>query len=242
MPRSNASNDDDTAALLDALEHEESNPVYNSQRIAQIKAELSSTKTSQSNPIADTTPSSAGTVTTLLNNSPLPTLPTDQAVLDFTTQLSHCILHFSHPDFARCATMDKHLTCLSTAHSSSSGARFARVDVRNVPFIVEKLKIRVLPCVIGFVKKGILSGVKIGRKGRDDDGQSDGTESGLWMTAPSLRILLPNTSSLPRGNHSFLRNPTTFNMTNSAALQQRAREGPGQGHPGLRYDSVNRIG
>ncbi|EFW22932.1 hypothetical protein D8B26_006490 [Coccidioides posadasii str. Silveira] len=212
MPLSNASNDDDTAALLDALEHEESNPVYNSQRIAQIKAELSSTNTSQSNPIADTTPSSAGTVTTLLNNSPLPSLPTDQAVLDFTTQLSHCILHFSHPDFARCATMDKHLTCLSTAHSSSSGARFARVDVRNVPFIVEKLKIRVLPCVIGFVdgevrervlgfeglgtggldalgddfdtgvledrfvKKGILSGVKIGRKGRDDDGQSDGSE------------------------------------------------------------------
>ncbi|EEP79296.1 predicted protein [Uncinocarpus reesii 1704] len=143
MSQSHPTNDDDTDALLDALENEDPNPTYTSQRIAQLKAELSSPNTTQS--------PSTNVVTTLLNNSPLPTLPTDQAVLDFTTQLTHCVVHFFHPDFSRCGTMDKHLTLLSTAHSASSGARFARADVRSVPFIVEKLKIRVLPCVIGFV-------------------------------------------------------------------------------------------
>ncbi|KAI1932406.1 hypothetical protein LOZ58_000805 [Ophidiomyces ophidiicola] len=203
MAPSPVRDEDDTDALLDALEEEDANISYNTQRIAQLKAELSSAKASQSNP-------SSGGVTTLLNNSPLPTLSNDQAVLDFTTQLAHCIIHFFHPDFARCGVMDRHLTLLSDAHSSTGAARFARVDVRNVPFIVEKLKIRVLPCVIGFidgevtervvgfeglgpggldglgddfetgvleerlVRKRVLSAVKIGRnRPKDDDSCSD---------------------------------------------------------------------
>ena len=32
------------------------------------------------------------------------------------------------------------------------GTRFIRVFVENVPFLVEKLGIKVLPCVISFVK------------------------------------------------------------------------------------------
>lgn len=212
MARSRASDDDDdTDALLDALEQEESNPTYAAQRIAQLKSELSSS----ASPITQNTPSTlsstGGGVTTLLNNSPLPLLPNDQSVLDFTTQISHCIIHFFHPDFSRCSAMDKHLTTLSCAHSGTGSARFARADVRNLPFIVEKLKIRVLPCVLGFVdgevrervvgfeglgpggldalgddfdtgvleerlvKKGVLSSVKVGRRG-GDEGYSDQEE------------------------------------------------------------------
>ncbi|WEW56498.1 hypothetical protein PRK78_001943 [Emydomyces testavorans] len=194
MPPSHASddNDDNTDALLDALEHEDPSPDYTAQRLAQLKSDLSAP-----NPSA-----APSTITTLLNNSPLPTLPSDQSILDFTTQRPHCIIHFFHPDFSRCATMDKHLTVLSAAHSSggAAAARFARADVRNAPFVVEKLKIRVLPCVIGFVegevrervvgfeglgwrgddfetgaleerfvRKGVLGGVKVGRR----DGESD---------------------------------------------------------------------
>ena len=37
------------------------------------------------------------------------------------------------------------------------GTRFIRVFVENVPFLVEKLGIKVLPCVIAF-KKGVTVG------------------------------------------------------------------------------------
>ena len=45
------------------------------------------------------------------------------------------------------------MATLAEAHgtgSGESGPRFARVDVRDIPFVVEKLKIRVLPCVLAF--------------------------------------------------------------------------------------------
>lgn len=47
--------------------------------------------------------------------------------------------------------MDEHLRLLASRHYE---VRFARVDVRYTPFVVEKLNIRVLPCVIGF-KDGV---------------------------------------------------------------------------------------
>lgn len=47
--------------------------------------------------------------------------------------------------------MDTHLETLAARHYE---VRFARVDVGNAPFVVEKLGVRVLPCVIGF-KDGV---------------------------------------------------------------------------------------
>lgn len=57
---------------------------------------------------------------------------------------------------------------LATKHHE---VKFARVDVRHTPFIVEKLKIKVLPCVIGF-KDGlgverVLGFEGLGSGGRD---------------------------------------------------------------------------
>lgn len=85
------------------------------------------------------------------------TLHSDDEVLRFTTDTEKVVLHFSHGEFNRCATMDKHLNRLAEARVkfSASGddedVRFARVDVKDCPFLVEKLAVRVLPCVIGFV-------------------------------------------------------------------------------------------
>lgn len=80
-------------------------------------------------------------------------------------------MHFYHPDFRRCQLMDKHLT----VHLSSSfnlplfsepvlirllyqtlaakhlRTKFIKVDVANVPFLVVKLDVKVLPCVISFI-------------------------------------------------------------------------------------------
>lgn len=142
---------DDTDALFAALEAED-DTAYRAQRINQLQSELS-TQQSLQNATDQSTPHQA--VATLLNqsSSAVPTLPNDQSILDFTTQITRCIVHFFHPDFARCATMDRHIATLAEAHgtgSTESGPRFARVDVRDIPFVVEKLKIRVLPCVLAF--------------------------------------------------------------------------------------------
>ncbi|GBF62209.1 thioredoxin domain-containing protein [Trichophyton mentagrophytes] len=161
--------EEDEEDLLAALEAEEDDPKYRANRIKQLQSELSDTKSNaqQSNNTthdaekSEATSLSTGTdavVTTMLNNSLYPTLPNDQSLLDFSTQIHRCVIHFFHPDFARCSIMDKHLTTLSEAHNKrgKDDARFARVDVRNVPFIVEKLKIRVLPCVLGFIDGAVV--------------------------------------------------------------------------------------
>lgn len=36
-------------------------------------------------------------------------LESDRHVLDVTTSIKHCIIHFYHTDFRRCQIMDKHL-------------------------------------------------------------------------------------------------------------------------------------
>ncbi|KAL4967787.1 thioredoxin domain-containing protein [Aspergillus stella-maris] len=126
---------DDDDALLRELE-EEDDTAYRAHRTEQLKAEFATSQTPGSQQR-----------TTLVQDSLYPTLKSDQALLDTTTQTQRCVVHFAHPDFARCATMDGHIRALASRHQD---VKFARVDVRETPFVVEKLKIRVLPCVIGF--------------------------------------------------------------------------------------------
>ncbi|KAI0307296.1 thioredoxin-like protein [Multifurca ochricompacta] len=59
-----------------------------------------------------------------------------------------CVIHFYHSNFRRCAIMDKHLGALAPKYFNT---RFLRVFVENVPFLIEKLSIKVLPCVICFI-------------------------------------------------------------------------------------------
>jgi len=141
----------DKDALLKALE-EDDDSAYRSDRIEQLRAEFGAAKERFSSGLNDNTD----------NNTTLYlTLRDDQSLLDFTTTRSsssppRCVVHFTHPDFARCSIMDDHLRLLASRHHSEEdeegdGVRFARIDVRDCPFVVEKLNVRVLPCVIGFV-------------------------------------------------------------------------------------------
>lgn len=74
------------------------------------------------------------------------------------------MIHFVHRDFMRCKIMDKHLdvcrTCpLLNALTQSCqeiapkypGTRFIRVMVENAPWLVDKLGVQVLPCVVCFI-------------------------------------------------------------------------------------------
>ena len=62
--------------------------------------------------------------------------------------------------------MDEHCQQIASKHAElgDSDVAFGKVDVKNAPFVVEKLSIRVLPCVLGFVK-GVVMGRVTGFEG-----------------------------------------------------------------------------
>ncbi|KXS17166.1 thioredoxin-like protein [Gonapodya prolifera JEL478] len=76
------------------------------------------------------------------------TLQGDRDVLKATTTAKYCVVHFAHKEFRRCQIVDKHLEILARKHLRT---RFVKVDVGNAPFLVERLKVQVLPCVACFV-------------------------------------------------------------------------------------------
>ncbi|KAF7514298.1 hypothetical protein GJ744_000068 [Endocarpon pusillum] len=108
----------------------------------------------------------------------LAALTGDESVLKFTTQHPTCLVHFSHPDFARCRVMDRHLTRLVPRHAEET--RFATVDVRDAPFVVERLGVRVLPCLVGF-RDGVAVGRIVGFEGVFLGGGGQGGRGGCYQ-------------------------------------------------------------
>ncbi|EFP80255.2 uncharacterized protein PGTG_06211 [Puccinia graminis f. sp. tritici CRL 75-36-700-3] len=72
----------------------------------------------------------------------------EKKLIQITAKAKTSVVHFFHPDFERCKTMDKKLEELASKYFST---RFLKVNVANVPWLVEKLQIKVLPCVVGFL-------------------------------------------------------------------------------------------
>lgn len=103
------------------------------------------------------------------------TLTGDDECLQFTTEYERALVHFFHPDFARCSIMDRHCEDIAAKHTGygDGDVAFGRIDVRNAPFVVEKLGIRVLPALLGFVK-GIVKGRVTGFEGITWGGREDG--------------------------------------------------------------------
>ncbi len=155
-----ASPTSDPDALFAELEAEDDS-AFRSARAQQLASELS--KLRPNNP----------TTTNLYI-----TLHSDDEVLRFTTDTEKCILHFLHPDFARCGTMDAHLQRLAERHGQygNGEVRVGRVNVRDAAFVVEKLGVRVLPCVIGFVG-GVAKGRIVGFEGVAFGGREDGLKA-----------------------------------------------------------------
>lgn len=71
----------------------------------------------------------------------------EKKLMETTTCTKYCVVHFYKPDFNRCRIMDDHLSALASVHLQT---RFLGIDVEHAPFLVTKLSIRVLPCVIAF--------------------------------------------------------------------------------------------
>lgn len=71
----------------------------------------------------------------------------EKEFMDITTETKRVVGHFFHEDFRRSKIMDTHLEQLARKHPE---ARFIKINVLNAPFLVARLNIRVLPCVIGW--------------------------------------------------------------------------------------------
>lgn len=126
--------DEDEDALITALEQEDdSNQIagIREQRLQQLHSELSRAKQLRN--------SDHGSYTEVKD---------EKQVLDITTSTKLCVVHFMKPDFARCRVMDQRLEALAPSHFDT---RFLSINVENCPFLVAKLKVQVLPCVICFV-------------------------------------------------------------------------------------------
>ncbi|KIV77484.1 hypothetical protein PV11_09274 [Exophiala sideris] len=147
---------DDPDDILASLEEEEESE-YRAQRLQELSDAATSSRTTNA----------FATV-----KKHFITLKSDDETLAFTTEYERAVVHFFHPDFARCNTMDDHCEVIGEKHADNTDAdvAFARVDVKHCPFVVEKLNVRVLPCVIGFVK-GVVKGRITGFEGVCWDGK-----------------------------------------------------------------------
>ncbi|KAK3713942.1 hypothetical protein LTR37_008192 [Vermiconidia calcicola] len=72
----------------------------------------------------------------------------EKQLMDITTSTKLCVVHFMKPDFNRCRIMDEKIRTLVDKHFDT---RFVSINVDNAPFLVVKLGIQVLPCVLSFV-------------------------------------------------------------------------------------------
>ncbi|RIA93603.1 thioredoxin-like protein [Glomus cerebriforme] len=75
-------------------------------------------------------------------------IATEKELLKLTTNTKLCVVHFYHKEFRRCQIMDKHVSEIARRHFKT---KFVKINVDNAPFLVEKLHIQILPCVIAFV-------------------------------------------------------------------------------------------
>ncbi|PVI07537.1 thioredoxin-like protein [Periconia macrospinosa] len=123
--------DSDEDALIAELENDDDLDAFREQRLQQLHAEFDKAKRLRAQ--------EHGTYTEIKD---------EKALMDITTSTKLCVVHFFKPDFNRCRIMDEHLEALAPAHYE---ARLLKINVDNCPFLVTRLKIQVLPCVIAFV-------------------------------------------------------------------------------------------
>ncbi|KAI5125011.1 hypothetical protein M0805_007435 [Coniferiporia weirii] len=94
----------------------------------------------------------------------------EKEVIRISANEKKCVIHFYHRDFKRCEIMDKHLELLAPKYFAT---RFLRVFVEDVPWLVEKLNIRVLPCLMSFIE-GVAKDRLVGF---EEIGNADGFET-----------------------------------------------------------------
>ncbi|KAH3679088.1 hypothetical protein WICMUC_001284 [Wickerhamomyces mucosus] len=127
------SSDEDEDGILELLENdEEFTSKYRESRIEQFNQQLKNIK-------KNVEEKSFGNVETLLS---------EDQVIKSTTNNRHVVLHFYHENFPKCLQMDSKLQTLSQKHLQT---KFIRIKAEDAPFLVTRLKIKILPCVILYI-------------------------------------------------------------------------------------------
>lgn len=132
--QSDDSSDDDDDAIFAELEAEienDDNYAMRERGLGAIKSEVARMKNLREN--------QHGTYSEITD---------EKEVIRTIAREPRCVVHFYHSNFKRCEIMDKHLAKLAPKYFHT---RFFRVFVENIPWLVERLSIKVLPCVVCFV-------------------------------------------------------------------------------------------
>ena len=122
----------------------------------------------------------------------------EKQLMDITTSTKLCVVHFMKPDFARCGIMNEALDTLAERHYE---VRFVSINVENAPFLVVKLVIKVLPCVIAF-RDGVSVDRIIGFESigyREDRFTNQELERRLLTSGVLLRAKIENVHRVDRG-------------------------------------------
>ncbi|RII10808.1 hypothetical protein CUC08_Gglean006808 [Alternaria sp. MG1] len=131
VDRAAREDDSDEDALIASLENDEDLDAFREQRLQQLHQEFDKARRLKE--------SEHGRYTEIKD---------EKALMDITTSTQLCVVHFFKPDFNRCRIMDTHLESLAVSHYE---ARFLKINVEDCPFLVTRLGIQVLPCVIAFI-------------------------------------------------------------------------------------------
>ncbi|KAG2141805.1 thioredoxin-like protein [Suillus bovinus] len=141
----------------------------------------------------------------------------------------YCVIHFYHSNFRRCEIMDKHLaasndSCLEGTRLLMDSyqqlapkyyaTRFIRVFVENMPWLVEKLAIQVLPCLMCFID-GISKDRLIGF---EELGNNDAFETAV------LELRLANSGVLQKARNAY-ESGITYNVSSSSNTNKLRRGG-----------------
>ncbi|KAJ8651817.1 hypothetical protein O0I10_012609 [Lichtheimia ornata] len=111
----------------------------------------------------------------------------EKEFMDITTSEKYVVGHFYHDDFRRCKIMDTHLEKLAREYYNT---RFIKINVMNAPFLVEKLQVRVLPCVMAWLDG--FAQIKV--VGFDELGGTDSFSTGM------LELKLTNAGVIRKKN------------------------------------------
>lgn len=72
----------------------------------------------------------------------------EREVVEATTCIPNLVIHFTSPEFRRCKIMTQHLIELAKVYECT---RFMEIRAQEAPFLVAKMSIKVLPCVVCIV-------------------------------------------------------------------------------------------
>ncbi|KAI6035139.1 thioredoxin-like protein [Pisolithus orientalis] len=129
--RDEPEDDDAIFAELEAEIENDENAAFRERGLQQLRLQVDKLKHMQAN--------AYGTYSEIVD---------EKEIIRISAHDPRCVIHFYHSNFKRCEIMDKHLAKLAPKYSAT---RFLRVFAENVPWLVQRLGIKVLPCVMSFM-------------------------------------------------------------------------------------------